>query len=274
MNPTIQAKWIVLSERVYAALLILYPVEYRREYGRLMLQLFRDVTRERYRAQGVAGVALWWCRTLCDLALTALEQRRKVRFIVSKATFVQLTGILLILGGVLGALAAFSQFQPDDHYTYHGIYQIFILLLGPAYLLIGLGCIGLTLGYDKTFGKVGQWMMVLTAFGSLVMAVGLVASRIQESLWAVWMVGGILHTVGLTGFGLLHLRKPMLPMFRAFPLMLASGWVVMVLGLLRTTSQTANNTLMFLFVFGLGLGWLAIGQVVNRQRRAAALAAA
>jgi hypothetical protein len=274
MNRTTQTRWIALSETIYGLLLSLYPPEFRREYGAHMRQIFRDVARDRYHHQGVAGLAFWWNRTLLDLTLTVIEQHRKVRFVMSKSTFIQLTGIFLVVGGALSGLAAFSQLQPDDHYTYHGIYQALILLLAPGWLLVGLGCFGLALRYAPALGAVGQWTLYLTGIGLLVMAAGVVGTSIQDSLWNVWMAGGVLHVIGLTAFGLLHVWKPALPIFRALPLQIAGGWLVMMLGVLQTSSQTTNNTLAFLLFVGMGLAWLAIGLAVNRQQKEAALAAA
>jgi hypothetical protein len=274
MNPMIQTPLIALSERIYRALLVLYPAEYRREYGALMLQVFRDMSRDTYRRQGINGIALWWCTTLLDLTLTVIEQRRKVRFGMSKSSFIQLTGILLMVGGAFWGLAAFSQFQPDDHYTYYGVYQVLMWLLAPGFLLVGMGCIGLALRYEQALGRLGQWTLYLTSIGTLVMAVGLVASQMQDSLWNIWLVGGILHTIGLTAFGLLHVRKPVMPIFRALPLQIAAGWLVLGSGVFRPFPQTTFNLLMFFMFFGMGLAWLAIGRVVHRQQTEPAAAAA
>jgi hypothetical protein len=263
---TIQTPLLSLSERVYRMLLIAYPAAYRREYGALMVQVFRDMCRDSYRQGGAAAVALWWCSTLLDLVYTAFEQRRKVRFTVSKSTFMRLTGVLLIVGGAFWSLAAFSQFQPDDHYTYYGIYQLLIWLLAPAFLLVGLGCFGLGLHIRPTLGVLGQWALYGTGIGALVMAVGVVGTSINDDLWNVWMAGGLVHMLALTVFGVLHLWKPALPIFRALPLMLASGWWVMWTSALRTTSQTTNNTLSFLFIVGMGMVWLAIGLKMHRQQ--------
>lgn len=265
MNQTMQTKWIALSEQIYGSLLILYPAEFRREYGQHMAQVFRDVCRDCYHHQGAAGLTFWWCRTLLDLTLTVIEEHRKVRFGMSKSTFIQLTGILLVVGGALSGIAAFSQLQPGDHYTYFGIYQLLIWLLAPGWLLVGLGCFGLALRYKQVLGRPGQWTLNLSGIGLLVMAVGVVATSIQDSLWNIWLAGGILHVIGLTLFGLLHARKPTLPVFRWLPLQIASGWLVMLLGVLRTNSEITNNLLAFLLVFGMGLAWLAIGLAVNRQ---------
>ena len=64
------------SERIYEALLLAYPKEFRREYGSHMAQAFGDLRRER-RWNGPAGVVRLWVRTLIDVAATALAERSK-----------------------------------------------------------------------------------------------------------------------------------------------------------------------------------------------------
>lgn len=268
------ATLIALSERVYCALLYAYPAEYRRDYGALMVQVYRDVARDAYRDGGWAGIVMWWLTTMFDLLITAFEQRRKPSFTMSKSNFAQLAGTLLIIGGAAIALATFSQLQPDDHYTYYGIYQVLIWFLAPGFLCLGIGCIGLALRYEQDFSSIARWALYITGFGALIMAVGVVATFINDSLWNVWMAGGIVHTIALTVFGLLHLRTPTLPVFRALPLQIAGGWLVMMLGVLRSDSQATNNLLSFLIFFGMGLAWLAIGMAVNRQNKVAVLATA
>jgi hypothetical protein len=60
-----------LSERVYARLLQVYPRGYRREYGPLMLQLFRDQYRDARRLGGAWGNWQLWWRIAAELATTA-----------------------------------------------------------------------------------------------------------------------------------------------------------------------------------------------------------
>jgi len=274
MKQTIPTGWITLSERLYTALLVLYPADYRHEYGTLMVQLFRDVSREKYQGQGTLGLAFWWCATLFDLTYTALEQRRRIKFTMSKSSFTQMTGMFLIAGGVCGAVAAFSQLQPDDHYRYYGVFQLLIWLLAPSFLLIGLGNIGLAWRIRSTLGALGQWSLFVAGLGALVMAGGAVATQIDASLWNVWYIGGIVHIVGLAGFGLLHVRKPVLPVFRALPLQIAAGLLVLLLGFLRSDSLFLNNALSFLMLFGMGLAWLGIGMKLHRQQQVVMLNAA
>jgi hypothetical protein len=269
MRGTIQTPLISLSESIYRALLIVYPAEYRREYGSLMVQVFRDVCRDSYRRQGLMGILLWWCSTLLDLALTAFQERRKVRVMISKQSFAQLAGVFLIAGGACSAIGALSQLQPDDHYSYYGVYQLLLLLIAPGFFLTGLGCIALALRYGQELNTARKWLLILSGVGSLASALSMVAMLIIDDLWNVWTSTTVVYFVLLAAFGLLHVFKPVLPCFRALPLMIAGGWFALWLGVINTSNQTANNLLALLIFGGMGLAWLAIGLAVNRQGREA-----
>jgi WD40 repeat protein len=63
---------------MYRKLLLLYPDAYRREYGPLMLQLFRDQVRDARRENGLRGLARVWAHTLWDLLATVPGERISV----------------------------------------------------------------------------------------------------------------------------------------------------------------------------------------------------
>ena len=60
------------SERIYRALLFVYPKEHRREYGEPMVQLFRD---RMSRDGGGLGTLAVWMHTLCDLVCSGSRER-------------------------------------------------------------------------------------------------------------------------------------------------------------------------------------------------------
>jgi hypothetical protein len=70
---------LAISERVYKALLPVYPKEFRDEYGPKMVRDFRDLCREELERGGVAGFVRLWGRTALDLATTALVERSSSR---------------------------------------------------------------------------------------------------------------------------------------------------------------------------------------------------
>ncbi len=60
-----------IAAKLYRLLLLVYPADYRREYGPLMTQVFCDLCRDSYRQKGLAGVVWVWLRVLPDTAITA-----------------------------------------------------------------------------------------------------------------------------------------------------------------------------------------------------------
>jgi hypothetical protein len=97
---------VSLSTRVYAALLVLYPAAYRREFGADMVQLFRDVSRETYYGRRVMGMLHWWISTIVDLIFTAFEQRKESRMTMSRSLSLQPMkgsglGLMCISGGII-----------------------------------------------------------------------------------------------------------------------------------------------------------------------------
>jgi len=94
------------SERVYRALLLAYPKDFRDAYGAHMAQVFGDVSREARRRGEIRGLLGFWMRTFLDLALTAfVERSRAMRW-----------KFLVPLAFILGLLIAFVDSSPgwDD----------------------------------------------------------------------------------------------------------------------------------------------------------------
>lgn len=65
------------SERVYEALLLVYPKRFRDAYGPQMVQVFGDLCREEWEKAGLVGLVLLWARTVLDLLGTAASERTR-----------------------------------------------------------------------------------------------------------------------------------------------------------------------------------------------------
>jgi len=65
----------LLSERLYGALLYLYPKKFRAAYGQQMHLTFRDACWVAYRRNGAGGLVVLWLPTLLDLFKSALEEQ-------------------------------------------------------------------------------------------------------------------------------------------------------------------------------------------------------
>jgi hypothetical protein len=109
------------SERVYSALVRLYPVAFRARYHEEMVRLFSDQLRDARGGRGDGGVGRLWLRSLGDLISTvAREHLRKDGTVAqSLATFeptrsMRLLGMLGIVGAVLLLLAFITSVPFED----------------------------------------------------------------------------------------------------------------------------------------------------------------
>ncbi|MBI4475391.1 MAG: hypothetical protein HY646_22190 [Acidobacteria bacterium] len=63
--------------KLYATLLFLYPTRFRVRFGPEMTQVFQDTWLETASRSGVIEIAMFWWRTLRDVASSVLEQWRE-----------------------------------------------------------------------------------------------------------------------------------------------------------------------------------------------------
>jgi hypothetical protein len=75
-NAAVKLSELILSVAVtfYSWLLLLYPQSFRKEYGELMIQLFRDMTKDAIRHRSILEVLEVWWRVAADLTATLWEQ--------------------------------------------------------------------------------------------------------------------------------------------------------------------------------------------------------
>ncbi len=88
------------AEHFYRGLLWVYPAAYRREYGALMAQLFRDLCRDAYRRAGRIGVVGLWGWILAELAVTAIFEHIHTLQEGARTMSKQQHGLILFLAGL------------------------------------------------------------------------------------------------------------------------------------------------------------------------------
>ena len=66
---------LAASERLYAAMLSLYPETFRRRYAAEMRRDFNELSREGLEEGGATELMRVWASTLSDLLVTALKER-------------------------------------------------------------------------------------------------------------------------------------------------------------------------------------------------------
>ena len=150
---------IEYSERIYNALLSLYPVHFRVRFGPEMSQLFHDCCHQALKRGQLAVLAAFWFRAVKDLALSILRERhRELVGPISEHPLIGFLDLLLIPSMVTAKL----------------------LVLGPILTLLVRG--GDNLSLD-------QFMMTSAFFslaiGSLAVGASVVITRLRPSvrLW-------------------------------------------------------------------------------------------
>lgn len=226
MNTRQQSSTIELSVRVYCALLRLYPTKHRQEYGWLMAQAFRDKAYAVYRGEGGAGMVLYWLGCLLDLVVSVIQERREKEYVtVSDSNIVKFNPYLLMIGGALLAFSGISQLQPDDHYTFYGIYAVSFMGLPGGLIALAAGLYGLGRSFKGEFGWLGKWGTLLGSVGGIAPFLAIVVVFIMSSVDAVWYVGMTGVAALFASFilvGIDVLRQKMFPRWAGL-LMIVSG---------------------------------------------------
>lgn len=268
-------RWLMISERVYALLLRLYPAEFRRGYGSPMVQLFRDVCRDAYRQDGVPGLIVWWAAALVDLLQAVIAERRKVTVIMTRARFIHLSGWLCLLGGILFASAALSQLQPGSHYNFYGIFQLSIYALIPGLLLIALGMVGIYLRYQREMVLFGKIALLTALIGAVLSGVSwLVTLAVSDSAWTIFMVGFLTYLAGASVFGGFATTTQLLPRWN-WTLLIGSALplTLVLLSLSSTAEAYGANWGAFIMIVLIGVSWIGAGLALNSQPAAQPVAA-
>ena len=148
------------SERLYQALLSLYPIHFRIRFAPEMVQLFRDCSRDALEKGEVAVLAAFLVRTIRDLLFSVLRERRRELMgpIDADHPLIGIIDMLLIPSMVTANLIA----------------------LGPIFTLLFRG--GATISMDQFIMTSGFFSLVI---GVLAIAASLVITKLRPSvrLW-------------------------------------------------------------------------------------------
>jgi hypothetical protein len=190
------------SERVYRALLLAYPEEFRRKYGPQMEQAFGDLYREVRERGGRRGIAWFWALTISDLARTAKAQRVKPRAgheeVAIYARKLAVVGFVLVLAPLYFVSASLLKyglgvgfmFDPLEAFLSASGRRVVFNVVSPFVFFGGL-CLALAL---NTYAVAR--LDVSREVGTLVSTV-----RIRLGLWNIAVAGvSILLLVTLLGY--------------------------------------------------------------------------
>jgi hypothetical protein len=151
---------IQYSERIYTALLSLYPAEFRIRFSPEMVQLFRDCSQDALEKGQVAVIVALWIRVVRDLVASAARERSRAILVPINARhpLVAVVDMLLIPGMVAANLLA----------------------LGPILTLLTLGEAGIT---ADSFFAASAFFSVAIAAGAVVASLVITRMRPTVRLW-------------------------------------------------------------------------------------------
>ncbi len=89
---------ILLSERLYRILLVLYPERFRRDFGDEMARSFRSLCKEELGRYGRIGLLRLWIYTFLELFATAVKERGHA---LDMTKLSRLGGLMAVAGGGL-----------------------------------------------------------------------------------------------------------------------------------------------------------------------------
>jgi hypothetical protein len=259
-------------ERVYRALLRLYPKPFRTRFGDELVQLTGDLLRDAREGRGRGGVAETWLRLLLDIALTApaehLEQRRLAHSLSRPASGVtKALGLLGIVGGAF-LLAGIIPNLP-------WFWVIFNLRLVP----FEAGAIAVILAVHAVQARRSRWASLVVAVPAilanawhLVMTI-LFVNRPQPPLpdpefRPTYALAAMSMWFANVAFGLVALRLGVVT--RRGSLALTVGSVLAASGFLGLeTSPFADlvPALSWIGIVLVGVGWILLGIAVATRRR-------
>lgn len=216
---------VAFSVRVYQALLVAYPTRFQQEYGSQMVQVFRDCCLRTVRQGGTNGMASLWMVTLLDLFRSLIEEHTQKETDMTKSKFIRLSGWAFILGAVLFLVFFIGHFLEAIHSGYywrlneffnHTAYTLsFFVSLIP----LAVGMLGLLARYGESAGSPGRIILLVGAITPVIAYIGILLVKTNDGYWIVSMAGNLILFTCLTMFGVLAVRRKLLPYWNSLPIL-------------------------------------------------------
>lgn len=229
---------LLLSERLYGALLYLYPKTFRAAYGQQMSQTFRDACRVAYHRKGLGGLVALWLPTLLDLLKSALEERaRQGELAMSKARLITWASPLTILVGSMWVVTSIGDFlfqtglASDEAFLVIWVIPFFFSFVPLLFALIGT-----RLRFHQAAGIPGRLGLGLSVAGCAGVIVSVLAHlllsglapAVEQRTWVNYaaLVCFLSIRIGYIMFGIDALRYRLLPRWNLLPLLVGSTLVL------------------------------------------------
>lgn len=262
-------------ERVYGALLRLYPSAFRDRFAGDMTQLFGDRLRDARHGRRSGSVVAMWLRTFGDLAVTASAEHARRNGTVANSLAVapsvsaRLLGILGILGGLL-------------------LVVVFVIEIGPELNLLRLvmfnvGAIAIVVAVSRRQVTVARRLTLAAAvpailtnawyLGMLILSIGRpVYPEPDPEFRPIFFYAAIALWLTDTMFGAVALRIGVVSRWAALSLTIGSLLAFGGIGGLGLAAGPYGAIVERLSLIGIalnGIGWIALGFDVATRRRPA-----
>jgi hypothetical protein len=258
------ANSLLVSLRIYRALLVAYPKKFREHYEIQMVQVFRDSLRDAYRLNGISGVVDLWLHAFVDLLVTALIERimERSQFMFSPKV-IMWGGIASAFGGLLWVLTGAADFT---------IPLAVLLTLG--------GLAAIHARHGKQAGVLGSAGFILGIFGTGVFVTSFVLQWISgnspnpNSSLGLLLSGLPIVGIGTILIGIRTLQTKILPRnsgMLSFPIGVSEiGFAISVWLGYSTTSDPWHPMTIFarailFFIFSIGILWIALGAILAQN---------
>jgi hypothetical protein len=277
---------LLVSEWLYAALLYLYPKNFRATYGQQMRLTFRDACRVAYHQNGSVGLLALWVPTLLDLFKSALAERaRQGEITMSKEWLMTLSGPLTIVVGALMLVGPISDLVQLVRPPYtEALWEFFHFRTATVSLAVMLPAfIGTWLRYKESAGRLGRLGLILNVAGCVTFCLALSADFLLDVLQLLEhptgpnyaMAASIVSIlIGQILFGIDALRYKLLPRWNATPLLAGLSPLLLFVPSLIIESalpmyrDQVAPIIAFLQSTIIGLCWVLMGMAMLGQRQA------
>jgi hypothetical protein len=268
---------IQFSARLYRALTSAYPPEFRREYGDLMVQAFRDSCRRAAGEGGAGAVLVIWFWTAIDFLKSIVEEYANGGVHMTREQYIKLSGWAMMVGALaffVGLLAGsrpeYSPYNavslPIDRYAN----QVGWPLAFIGAILISLGILGLFFRYGRQAGAFARVCLGISFVSGLASAAGMVGLAVSESepWWSLFFISLTIQFLAFALFGAANLRQRVLSRGNVIPLLAGISLPVLVALNLGLGYEPSDSVLLACFLVGFG-GFLVIGYLLLSDSRPA-----
>jgi hypothetical protein len=266
---------VSFSVRLYQALLAAYPRQFEREYGPLMLQVFRDCGLRAMQRAGAAGLLTLWLHTFLDFLQSVVSEYARKEAQMNKQMKpqdIRMAGSLLIWGAlafvvslVLLALGDLNRILLLD--TISGLLLGFV---ATPFILVGFW--GLQKRYGDRTGALGKNLLLAgMILGPLTAVGGVVAGILQligeDLAWVLTMVAPAVSLACLALFGILALYKRPLPRWNWLPVIAGLEYPLILLlfitGIVPLEKYLLLANLFIFLVTIQGIALMALGHTLR-----------